>query len=83
MAAFTRKRGVIAFGVAERFEGRHLHMHGCPSARSGVAKGKGGGPGGGSPGLHEPHTFLGGEEGRGNPVGQRSFTLARREGSDP
>ena len=73
-------RVVIAHGLIS-FQGSGavlMHMHRCPSARSGVAKRKGAWPGGGSPGLHKRSA-----ESRGNPATRRSFTLARREGQSP
>ena len=51
----------------------------CPLAKPGVAKRKGAGQGGESPGLHKERSDA---EGWGDPVPRRSFTLAHARG-DP
>lgn len=47
-------------------------MNLCPPARLGVAKRKGGGPGGGSPGLHKPTFFQARKTGDTRPGGEAS-----------
>src|SRR5258706_6766860 len=69
---------VINFGPPSRAWGAvHMHRHPTPVGETGVAKRKGAGPGGGSPGLHKERSDA---EGWGDPVPRSSFTLAHARG---
>src|SRR5258706_2005496 len=71
---------MLIFGPPSRAWGAvHMHRHPTPVGETGVAKRKGAGPGGGSPGLHKERNDA---EDRGHPVSRRSFTLAHARG-DP
>src|SRR5882672_4034922 len=71
---------MLIFGPPSRAWGAvHMHRHPTPVGETGVAKRKGAGLGGGSPGLHKERSDA---EGWGHPVPRRSFTLAHARG-DP
>src|SRR6267378_3755069 len=69
---------MLIFGPPFRAWGAvHMHRHPTPVGETGVAKRKGAGPGGGSPGLHKEHSDA---EGWGHPVPRRKLYPCAREG---